>query len=268
MFDFSPILNWKLLAGSHDFPGPDGGTCINEVAVVAAGFAYREITSPEDCPPCFSRVLSAYALSLNDRIPGEALRNELLMPFVARLAGSADSEAVEEARARHIVGAIVRQILPPALDRRGLFDLAFICRAAVTPGEARKAISEVVSLVRKLALRYDDIVRNFDDPLILIADTLEDLAREADLGSWGRSHVMLRVGDLPHYAGQVLDRTRGSNEGMRSSLAAAAGILAEAFEIGKKSGSISERAVASRFNKAKQEGRKRASEIHASLQAA
>jgi hypothetical protein len=35
---FETILNWKLLDGSHDFPGPDGGTCINEAAIVAAGF--------------------------------------------------------------------------------------------------------------------------------------------------------------------------------------------------------------------------------------
>jgi hypothetical protein len=41
---FDTILNWKLKRGSHTFPGPDGGTCINEAAVVAAGFPYR--TSP------------------------------------------------------------------------------------------------------------------------------------------------------------------------------------------------------------------------------
>lgn len=35
---FANILNWTLKAGSHDFPGPDGGTCINEAAIVAAGF--------------------------------------------------------------------------------------------------------------------------------------------------------------------------------------------------------------------------------------
>ena len=24
--DFNRMLNWKLLRGSHEFPGPDGGT--------------------------------------------------------------------------------------------------------------------------------------------------------------------------------------------------------------------------------------------------
>jgi len=35
--DWNKILNWKLLAGSHDFPGPDGGTCINEAAIDPTG---------------------------------------------------------------------------------------------------------------------------------------------------------------------------------------------------------------------------------------
>jgi hypothetical protein len=26
------MLEWKLLRGSHDFPGPDGGTCIRPVS--------------------------------------------------------------------------------------------------------------------------------------------------------------------------------------------------------------------------------------------
>ena len=34
--DFQRMLDWKLLRGSHEFPGPDGGTCINEAAIVAA----------------------------------------------------------------------------------------------------------------------------------------------------------------------------------------------------------------------------------------
>lgn len=40
--------NWKLLSGSHTFPGPEGGTCINEAAIVAAGFPYREVNSASE----------------------------------------------------------------------------------------------------------------------------------------------------------------------------------------------------------------------------
>ena len=51
--DFDKILNWKLLRGSHLFPGPDGGTCINEAAILAAGHPYRTVRSVEDCPESF-----------------------------------------------------------------------------------------------------------------------------------------------------------------------------------------------------------------------
>jgi hypothetical protein len=50
MDDFDHILNWKLKAGSHPFPGKDGGTCINEAALVAAGFEYRPVRRVEDMP--------------------------------------------------------------------------------------------------------------------------------------------------------------------------------------------------------------------------
>lgn len=85
--NFDHIFNWRLLAGSHDFPGPDGGTCINEAAIVAAGFPYRKIKSAENCPPCFSRPIAAYAIAdprpdgghlhqLRRRSPGLAVPEE------------------------------------------------------------------------------------------------------------------------------------------------------------------------------------------------
>src|SRR5829696_4854867 len=55
MHGFDHILNWKLKEGSHRFPGKDGGTCINEAALVAAGFEYRPIRRVENMPECFSR---------------------------------------------------------------------------------------------------------------------------------------------------------------------------------------------------------------------
>ena len=98
--DFATILNWRLLAGSHPFPGPDGGTCINEAAIVAAGLPYRAIRSSADCPPCFSRPAAAYALGLNDAMPDEA--RPQLMAFVLRLSGSADTPEIEAARTRRL----------------------------------------------------------------------------------------------------------------------------------------------------------------------
>ena len=59
MDGFDHILNWKLKEGSHQFPGKDGGTCINEAAIVAAGFEYRPVRKVEEMPDCFSPDLQA-----------------------------------------------------------------------------------------------------------------------------------------------------------------------------------------------------------------
>jgi hypothetical protein len=134
---FEKILDWKLLSGSHDFPGPDGGTCINEAAIVAAGFEYRAISSAADCPPCFSRVIAAYAIRLNDSMTS-ALRQELLMPFVTRLAGTADAEN-ENVRSEYLAVQTVKRILPVALRANGLIEHAKNCEAAETAGEANAA---------------------------------------------------------------------------------------------------------------------------------
>ena len=134
---FEPILNWRLLAGSHDFPGPDGGTCINEAAIVAAGLPYRAIRASADCPPCFSRALAAYALGLNDAMP-DAERPRL-MAFVLRLAGSAADPAVEAERVTFLARASVHRILPPLLDHAGLPALAARCDGAADAASARDA---------------------------------------------------------------------------------------------------------------------------------
>jgi hypothetical protein len=96
---FDHLLNWKLKAGSHPFPGPDGGTCINEAALVAAGFEYRPIRKVEDMPICFSRPICRLAMQLNDA--GSNKQRQHLLPFVTRLA-CADSPEVERERAAYI----------------------------------------------------------------------------------------------------------------------------------------------------------------------
>lgn len=94
--NFDTILNWKLLSGSHEFPGPDGGTCINEAAIVAAGFEYKAINSPNDLPKCFSKPIARLAMTLNDFMPDDLRQG--LMKYVCRLAGSADVFSVETRR--------------------------------------------------------------------------------------------------------------------------------------------------------------------------
>ncbi len=102
MGDFDHLLNWKLKRGSHAFPGPDGGTCINEAALVAAGFDYRQISDAQQMPECFSRPICRLAMDLNDHADDE--ERQRLLPFVTRLA-CADTPEVENKRwafiARH-----------------------------------------------------------------------------------------------------------------------------------------------------------------------
>ena len=99
MEEFDTILNWKLKRGSHTFPGPDGGTCINEAAIVAAGFPYQAVVFVEQMPACFSRPICHLALYLNDMATDE--QRQQLLPFVARLA-CADTAEVERERDAYI----------------------------------------------------------------------------------------------------------------------------------------------------------------------
>jgi hypothetical protein len=99
MESFDHLLNWKLKRGSHLFPGPDGGTCINEAALVAAGFAYKPVHSVEAMPKCFSRPICHLALVLND-LATDTERQRLL-PYVTRLA-CADTPEIERERAEYI----------------------------------------------------------------------------------------------------------------------------------------------------------------------
>lgn len=115
---YDHIFNWKLLKGSHEFPGPNGGTCINEAAIVAAGFEYREISCAEDCPPCFSLPISAMAIVLNDLMPDD-MRQELLLPFVTKLSGTADTPAIERQRAEFICLEHCRRVLPTMIRYYG-----------------------------------------------------------------------------------------------------------------------------------------------------
>src|SRR4029453_217345 len=75
-FVFGRLLNWKILRGSHEFPGPDGGTCVNEAGIVAAGFPYTPVRRIDDCPTSFSRPLALYAMCLNEIVLDDTLRQE------------------------------------------------------------------------------------------------------------------------------------------------------------------------------------------------
>jgi hypothetical protein len=99
MDTFDHLLNWKLKRGPHRFPGEDGGTCINEAALVAAGFEHTSIHAASDMPACFSRPICQLAMFLNDNSTDD--QRQRLLPYVTRLA-CADTPEVEELRATYI----------------------------------------------------------------------------------------------------------------------------------------------------------------------
>jgi hypothetical protein len=115
MDTFDHLLNWKLQAGSHPFPGKNGGTCINEAALVATGFEYRRIRWAHHMPKCFSRPICRLAMQLNDDATDE--ERQRLLPYVTRLA-CADTPEVERARAAYIARHTFRYLF-------GVFGLPF-----------------------------------------------------------------------------------------------------------------------------------------------
>ena len=117
---FDTILNWKLQRGSHTFPGPDGGTCINEAAIVAAGFPYESVHFVELMPSCFSRPICRWAMELNDMATDE--QRQQLMPFVARLA-CADTPKVERERQDYINSCLINCLRYPLAFQELLKDL-------------------------------------------------------------------------------------------------------------------------------------------------
>jgi hypothetical protein len=129
-FDFQQLANFRLARGSHKQPNKGGNICVNEAAVIAAGFQYREIKDVSCLPDCFSRPVSEYAIYLNDFMM-HRVRNELLAPFVTRLPGTSDAPWIEEERARLIVVETVRRIV--AAEYEEIWrkpKLAAKCRAA------------------------------------------------------------------------------------------------------------------------------------------
>src|SRR5215216_283064 len=113
---FDHLLHWKLTHGSHPFPGKDSGTCINEAAIVAAGFEYQAVRRMEDMPECFSRPICRLAMRLNDS--ANDVERQHLIRFVTRLA-CADTPDLE-CSARH----------SSTLERRATAHSSKVCRSS------------------------------------------------------------------------------------------------------------------------------------------
>jgi hypothetical protein len=136
---------FNLDAGPRESLSSDGKVCVTEAAIVAAGFEYREVADAYSTPECFSRPLVTYAIAPNDSAL-DTHRQELLAPFISRLAGSATSYEVEMERARFLVRETCRRIVTAfaayILKRR---DLAAPCKNASTVRAATVAIWDVLN---------------------------------------------------------------------------------------------------------------------------
>jgi hypothetical protein len=74
----------------------------------------------------------------------------LLVPFVARLGGTADTPAIEMLRAELMLKRTVAELMAPALARAGFSELADRCDAALEIGN--RADAEGIEVV---AIRLD-----------------------------------------------------------------------------------------------------------------
>jgi len=143
-FDFGRLLNWRILRGSHEFPGPDGGTCVNEAAIVAAGYPYTPVRRIDDCPASFSRPLALYAMCLNEIVLDDMLRQELLLPSSPARWRRGHPE-VDLQRVALILQRTVAEIVPEAFDWLGRSREARRCRAVTTADEAVAVVKALLA---------------------------------------------------------------------------------------------------------------------------
>lgn len=162
MQDLQKILNWQLLRGSHRFPGPDGGTCINEAAIVAAGFEYKSVRSAKDVPECFCPFLSQLLIRVNDNCSHED--RQKLIPLVLALAGSKTDKDHTKRRVDLFINKFVKLAYndTEAVLRRNLLNKWF------------RNIWLVVELSR-LKNRANEIALHYDHPVDMSIEWVENL---------------------------------------------------------------------------------------------
>jgi hypothetical protein len=122
------------------------GLCLVETAIVVAGFPYRQVGAARNCPECFSRPITEFAIRLNDGMPDD-LRQELLVPFIGRLAGSADQASVETARCEFIVFETHRRIASRmCVDVLERPDFAKACQSANKAATVKRISGQILKV--------------------------------------------------------------------------------------------------------------------------
>src|SRR6185369_9104799 len=116
----------------------DQGHCAMELVAWLAGEPHS------DAPACACPVISRAVIRLNDRMPSDEMRAELLRPLLPRIVGSRSTRVVQVKRAYIAADMACRVFAPMALEARGKLDLAAGLRALapITDTETAKAAKE------------------------------------------------------------------------------------------------------------------------------
>ncbi len=183
--EITQLLNWNLKNGSHGFPSE--GTCLNEAAIVAAGLKYRQVDGADDLPDCFSKTIGSYVITINDTILASDLADEYrpkLEPFVLRLAGTADSDAVEVQRATYMTMRTINEILPLALLKIGLHAEASACKAAKDLDAAKSAAWSAKSAAESAAWSAESAAKSAAESAKSAAESAAWSAESAKSAAW------------------------------------------------------------------------------------
>lgn len=235
-------VSWYLENGGHSAPKANGGTCINEAALVAAGFEHKQVGSSRNLPPCFSRPLAQLGIALNDMMP-DVIRQELL-PVALMLSGSADNPAVEQHRADYAILETIRQTLTVLLPELGFADQV--------PCVGRlETVSAAIAFMDTAIGKITPTVTSGNHDLTLIKRLKIVIAETQNIGFSGPDEY---VGHLGAFFNSVRSYGHSTKAGAEKANLVWRGAMAaykSAFEIGNKAAPLDTALVARRFEEAK-----------------
>jgi hypothetical protein len=123
----------SLKYGSH--PNVEAGLCAMEAVAWLAGEDHS------DSPACVDPGIAAAVRKLNDRMPTDKMRTELLRPLLPKLIGSRTDDVVLKRRRAFIAADMACRVFAPmALEARGKLDLANELRALTEITDRKTAI--------------------------------------------------------------------------------------------------------------------------------
>jgi hypothetical protein len=132
--------NFLLKAGSHD--DFERGACVMESVAWLAGEPFS------DAPRCACPVVRTFAMRLNDRIDNDALRTELLLPFVVSMVGSKSTDTVAAYRARLAADWAIRGSLAIWWDEVSWLKPVAEKLRAMAPLVTSEALKEAATMLR------------------------------------------------------------------------------------------------------------------------